>query len=71
VNNTILYAFKLIFKLTIERKQPHGLSIQFVTFTHPVIKKWFQQVKKKIIATSSAELFSAVLYCALACTGVL
>jgi hypothetical protein len=31
VNNTILYAFKLIFKLTIERKQPHGLSIQFVT----------------------------------------
>jgi hypothetical protein len=27
--------------------------------------------KKNIIATSSAELFSAVLYRALACTGVL
>jgi hypothetical protein len=35
-----------------------------------VIKKWFLS-EKNIIATSSAELFSAVLYRALACTGVL
>ncbi len=40
-------------------------------FTHPVIKNWFEQVKKNIIATSSAKLFSAVLYRALECTGVL
>jgi hypothetical protein len=40
-------------------------------FTHPVIKKWFSQVNKNIIAISSAELFSAVLYRNLACTRVL
>ena len=40
-------------------------------FTHPVIKKMVLTSQKNIIATSSAKLFSAVLYRALACTGVL
>jgi hypothetical protein len=40
-------------------------------FTHPVIKKMVLTSEKNIIATSSAKLFSAVLYRALACTGVL